>query len=208
MALFDHLTGVGTVRFHLRGGRPVGVTAPGWLTDRVRFSYDGYRRQRLVTPLVRATPVAWPAGVARWWGYLAGGRRFVYEVDATTGAYFFWLARLYALAGDPRGRPAGVTHDGGGAAAGVYHGAYGLPAAGAADLVLPGCLPHEEEAHLRGPTGGSTLFAAAAAAAQLVGRPRGGYAWSFGVGPREDRPRRVGRALLQVSPLQRVLSGW
>lgn len=208
VAVFNHLDGVGSLFFHLRGGRVVKVTSPGWLTDRTRFSYDGYRRQRLVAPLVGGHPVGWPAGVTRWWDYLAGQYRFVFEVDPSTGPYFFWLARLYAAATDGRGRSVGVTLDGGPARAGVYHGAFGLPAAAAADLVLPGCLPHEEEGYLRYPVGGATLFGLAAAAAQLVGRPAARYLPAVYAAATDGRPRRGAAALLQVSPLQRVLAGW
>jgi hypothetical protein len=207
VSVFNHLEGNGSVSFHLRGGRVIKVTSPGWLTDRARFSYDGHRRQRFVTPLVRGVPVSWPTGLTRWWDYLVGGHRFEFDVDPSTGGYFFWLFRVYSAVADRRGRPVGVSFDGGGSTSGVYHGAFGLSGVAHADVALPACLPHEEEGHLRHPTGGVTLFLFAAAGFQLVGSPRP-YRFGMFDSAADGHPRRVGHALLQVSPLQRVLAGW
>lgn len=207
LVVFNHLDGVGDLRFHRRGGRVVSITSPGWLTDVTRFSYDGHRRQRLVTPVVDGRPVSWPVGITRWWDYLAGSNRFEFEVDSSTGSYFFWFFRVYAALDDRRGRPTPVSFDGGTSRPAVYHGAFGLAGVTAADLALPACLPHEEEGHLRHPTGAVTLFAAAAGVFQLP-RPARGYRWNDFVSATEVYPRRRGRALLQVSPLQRVLAGW
>jgi hypothetical protein len=206
VSVFNHLDGRGFLFFHLRGGRVLKVTSPGWLTDRARFSYDGYRRQRLVTPLVSGRPTSWPAGLARWWDYLAGGHRFEFDVDPSTGGYFFWLFRVYSAVADRRGRSVGVSFDGA-TPAEVYHGAFGLTGVSAAEVALPACLPHEEEGHLRHPTGGSTVFATAAAGFQLGATPVGYRLGQFDA-PADGYPRRTGSALLQVSPLQRVLAGW
>ncbi len=206
LAVFNHLEGTGSLFFHLRGGRVMKITSPGWLTDRARFSYDGHRRQRLVTPLVDGVPTGWPAGLTRWWNYLAGRRSFEFEVDPSTGVYFFWLFRVYSSLGDRRGRSLVVSFDGA-APAEVYHGAFGLSRVAEARLALPACLPHEEEGHLRHPTGATTLFALAAGTFQL------GYKKTFYRSARFDSAadgvsRRPAFALLQVSPLQRVLAGW
>ena len=207
LVVFNHLEGTGSFSFHLRGGRVIKITSSGWLTDRARFSYDGHRRQRLATPLFDGVPVAWPAALARWWDYLVVDRRcFEFEVDSSTGSYFSWLFRVYSLLDDRRGRPLAVSFDGG-VCAEVYHGAFGLPRVVHARLTLPGCLPYEEEGYLRHPSGATTLFALAAGIFQL------GH---FGVSYRATRfdsavdavPRRLSAALLQVSPLQRVLAGW
>lgn len=207
LAVFNHLEGAGSLFFHLRGGRVMKVTAPGWLTDRARFSYDGHRRQRLVTPLLDGVPTGWPTALTRWWDYLVvRRRRFEFEVDPSTGSYFSWLFRVYSLLDDRRGRPLAVSFDGG-ARAEVYHGAFGLPRVAHARLALPGCLPHEEEGHLRHPTGATTLFALAAGTFQLGHREVSYRAGRFDSAV-DGVPRRCTAALLQVSPLQRVLAGW
>lgn len=208
ITVFNHLDGSGSLQLHRRGTGVVKFTSSTWLTDRTRFSYDGYRRQRLTEPYVRGGRVTWPVALAAWWTHLAGRRRFEFEVDASTGSFFFWLYRVYTAVGDRRGRPVGVALDGGSAPAGVYHGAFGLAGAARADLVLPGWLPHEEEGHLRGPVGATSTWLTAAAGFQLGGSPRRGYSPGVFAGGSDGVARRVGRAVLQVSPLQRVLAGW
>lgn len=207
--MFNHLDGVGTLQLHRRGTTVVKFTSSTWLTDRTRFSYDGYRRQRLTTPLVRGVQVSWPAALSAWWAHLAGRRSFEFEVDPSTGSFFFWLYRVYTAVADRRGRRVRVVFDGGASTVGVYHGAFGLAGVAQAGLVLPAWLPHEEEGHLRGPTGAATVWSVAAAGFQLGGSPRSPtYSAGLFGGASDALPRRSARAVLQVSPLQRLLAGW
>jgi len=169
---FNHYEGTGTLTFHLRGTRVVRVSQPGWMRDRIRFLYDGLKRQRLTRPHHRGTPVGWSAGVTLW-VTLAARREHSFRVDPE-GIHFYWLLRGYNLLRDPRGGPLGVTLDTpvGGE---IYHGGFGLKPVESVELALPGWLTPEEEGLLGGPTGGVSLFLFAAGVTQLWCTPPGGY---------------------------------
>jgi hypothetical protein len=203
--LFNHYEGVGTLTFHLRGTRVVRVGQSGWMRDRIRFLYDGLKRQRLTRPHHRGSPVGWSLGVTLW-VTLVAGRDPSFRVDPE-GVHFYWLLRGYNLLRDPRGGPVGVTVDtpvGGD----LYHGGFGLKPVESAELTLPGWLTPEEEGLLGGPTGGVSSFLFAGVTAQLWGTPPGGFTWGGFTTPGENLPREGNRALFQVSPLQRLLPGW
>ena len=201
LTVVDHLQGGPPLVFHLRGPRVMGVTQPGWIKDRVRFAYDGFRRQRLVDPLRGGRPVSWATALTVWLSL--GGHRFGYYLDGG-GFHFYWVFRVYNFLAHPRGRPWGVSVDVNRTCS-SYHGAHGLAAAGPAELVLPGGTPWEEDGSLRGP--GVTYFALAAAGVQLFRSPRG-YT-PGGYPPCGDSlPRESARAVFQVSPIQGLLGGW
>lgn len=188
--------------YHVRGTRVVKVTGPGWLTDRTRFSYDGFRRQRLVTPLVEGVPVGWPVAVTAWWTLLGGRPRWSFQVDSSTGGDFGWLFKLYTRVGDRRGRIARVVRDTSLGGAHVYHGAYGLPGVTHARVALPGGLPHEGV--LPGPVRGAAPELVTAGV-NLFAPARGYTLVTPGDLARVGGPA---RALFRVSPLHRVLGGW
>jgi NADH-quinone oxidoreductase subunit H len=73
------------LRLDLRGSVPLRLLPRpdsadplgGWITDRVRFAYDGFRRQRLLTPLVRSSvgalvPITWSTVFSRLSTMLVG----------------------------------------------------------------------------------------------------------------------------------------
>jgi NADH-quinone oxidoreductase subunit G len=73
------------VRLDLRGSVPLRLLPQpdpvdflgGWISDRIRFAYDGFRRQRLLTPLVRSSagvlvPLTWATIFARLGTLVAG----------------------------------------------------------------------------------------------------------------------------------------
>lgn len=191
-----------TLVYHVRGTRVVKVTGPGWLTDRTRFSYDGFRRQRLVTPLVGGVTATWAAALAGWWTLMGTRPNWVFQTDGSTSADFGWLFKLYTRLGDRRGRPARVGRDVSLAVCHVYHGAYGLPGVTLAGVAFPGELPHEGV--LPGPTR-AAAFDLTVAGVNLFAPSRG---YSLTPPGELSRPAGPARALFRVSPLQRVLAGW
>lgn len=201
--VFNHYDGVGSLVLHLRGSRVMRVSQPtGWMRDRLRFAYDGLRRQRLTAPYVRGEPTNWSVGITLL-VTLLGGRRFTFRVDPE-GVHFFWLLRGYNLFRDPRGTPRVVSIDSN-YEGDLYHGAFGLKGAERSSLTLPGCLTLEEEEVLTSPTGAVAFFLLGCLLPQLLGNPTGGYRWGDLVTPAVDHPRGTQRALFQVSPLQGLL---
>jgi len=174
------------------------------MRDRLRFAYDGLRRQRLTTPYVRGEPTSWSVGVTLL-ATLLGGRHFTFRVDPE-GVHFFWLLRGYNLFRDPRGTSRVVSIDSN-YEGDLYHGAFGLKGAEKSGLTLPGCLTLEEEQVLSPPTGAVTFFLTGCLLPQLLpGFSRSsGYRWGDLSTPGVDHPREAQRALFQVSPLQGLL---
>lgn len=191
--------------FHLRGGHPVRITAPAaWLDDRTRFAADGFRRQRLISPLAAGYPVTWPAALVIWLTYLVRGGRFTFKLDPFSATYFFWFARLYSVHADGRGRavPVGVDYPG---QVEIYHGSHGLAFGPVrAGLALPQLTPYEVDGVVSSPGVPELAFLAAG---QLLIRP-----FSFTVDKLttgwDDRPRQTRVGLFQVSPFQVLLTEW
>lgn len=202
---FNHLEGTGNLVLHLRGPRVVRVTQPGWMKDRVRFLYDGLRRQRLTQPHRAGQPLPWPTALVHLVDLLHGGD-LKFRVDPE-GVHFFWLLRGYNFFRDGRGPirviPVDANHRGS-----LYVGGFGLKAVESTSLVLPGCLTWEEEGLLTPPAGGVPFFLGGALLPQVFGAPSRGYRWKVLAHPDDGYPREGQRALFQVSPLQGLLPGW
>lgn len=205
--VFNHVEGTGRVVFHLRGGKVLKITSPGWLRDRTRFSYDGFRRQRLVTPLVGTTPVGWPTGVAAWLSLLVEAPRVLLRVDPIGGVHLFWLLRVYHTFSDGRGQPLRVGVDVN-TKVEVYHGAFGLPGVTTAVVALPGCLPYEADGVVTPPVGSTHPWGLPTLVTQLLSREVRPYRWGCPATPGDNTPRVETHALFQVSPLQGLLPGW
>lgn len=206
--VFNYVEGAGQLTFHLRGTKVQKITSPGWLQDQTRFSYDGFRRQRLTTPLVEGTPVGWPTAMAVWYTILSRAVSFAFKVDPVTGAALWWWLRLY------QGTRAFTVVDTAATLVavdtvvvnpGVYHGAFGLAGAGTAEVALPLGLPYENNGFLTPPTGVPTECSFVLAQIFYHGGVHRGTSWPT---PGENTPRTTTCALFQVSPLQRMLTLW
>ena len=195
--LFDYTPGL---TFGVRGPRVVRVGAPtGWVRDRVRFCYDGFRRQRLVRVYHRATQLGWAHGVARWWACLGGSTLVVAAAPGAPG----WFHLLAARVGRPGGPPVGCVYDANRVGR-VFHGPFGLTASTVATLVVPVGLDYEAAGVVPTPVGAPTGVAPALVQAVAPAGP--GWAWSgpAGLGA-PTRGGRTTRSVFQVSPLQRLL---
>lgn len=188
------------LNFHLRGLTLVKITSRGWLRDRIRFAYDGFRRQRLLHPLVGGLAQPWSAALVRWWALIYN--RPVHLVVDPTHVYSFWLRLLLQRLSFPTsaGRAYAVDQN---VAAPIYQGSHGLEAARLAQLVLPIQLPYEELEVLSFKVPGFQDFAHGWG--QLFSPPRRYRTSPFGPQPLVGKPQRT--ALLQVSPLQFFLGG-
>ena len=202
LEVFNHYEGTGTLVFHLRGSRVIRVSQPGWMRDRIRFLYDGLKRQRLTQVYHRGHPVGWSTGLTYWLTLLGGGN-YSFRVDPE-GVYFFWLQRGYNFFRDGRlaTRVAAVDTL---VESQIFHGGFGLKPVELCWLALPGCLTPEEENVLTSPVGSASYFLTAGVLFQLF-RAGENYHWGGLTTPGVDHPRGVNRSLFQVSPLQRLLS--
>jgi len=206
-SVFNHFTGVGTLVLHTRGGKLFKVTQPtGWIQDRIRFFYDGLRRQRLVHPTHRGASVGWNTAVV----FLAGGlsRRWSTRIDPG-GVYFFWFLRGCSFLWDGRLPFSSLVVDCN--YRGTYLGAFGLSALGEAPLGLPTWTTYEEENFLTPPTGSFSLWGWGTLVGQLFfACSFSSFGWLNLTTPGESSPREEQNALFQVSPLQQLLSfsGW
>lgn len=204
VSVFNHFTGEGTLTLHTRGGKLFKVTQPtGWIEDRVRFFYDGLRRQRLVYPTQGGYPTGWSTAVVS----LVGGapRGWTTRVDPG-GVYFFWFLRGSSFLWDSRLPSESLAVDCN--YRGTYLGAFGLSAVATAPLGLPIWTPYEEETSLTPPTGGVSLWGWGSLVGQLFFAGSHSYGWSTLVAPVEQTPRENQHALFQVSPLQQLLGVW
>lgn len=197
---FDYQSGLTLV---VRGARVVKVVGTGWLRDRVRFCYDGFRRQRLIQPYAKSGRLGWSDGVGRWWTYLAYSR-----INLVAGPdYPGWVAAAVRRVAHFGGAPVCYVYDLGRTGT-LFHGPFGLP--GASALALPAQLNYEEGLFVAAPMGVPSAVAFIAAALQVVGPPKqGAY---FGSLPlvtvlQAQAGRRVSRSVLQVSPVQRLFDG-
>ena len=201
--LFDH-TG-GGLTFGVRAARVVRVVRPtGWLRDRVRFCYDGFRRQRLTRVYHRSHSVGWAAGLALWWSYLGWSRPVVATGPATPGWFALGMARAARVGGVPWGCVYDANRVGR-----LFHGPFGLTASVVATLVVPVCVDYEEAGVIPAPVGVSTGYHLVRAAFQAV-LPVNKPARNAGSPPRVGglwgaTRVRTARSVFQVSPLQRLL---
>ena len=130
--------------FHYRGSLLVQITSTGWLRDRVRFSYDGFRRQRLLSPTLYQQKISWSAAVINWYNFVY--QRNINLVSDPIQPHLWWLTYLL-------GRLARLVSPSSSAfvysidvnrTCQIYQGSYGLAAASQASLVLPLSTPYEE----------------------------------------------------------------
>lgn len=205
MTAFNYFEGTGSLVLHTRGGKLFKVTQPtGWIRDRVRFFYDGLRRQRLVQPTQAGHHLGWTPALVSLLGYLPRG--WSPRVDPG-GAHFFWFLRGSSFFVDARLPKVSLAVDCN--YRGVYLGGFGLHAVEKAILGLPTWTTYEEETILTPPTGGVSSFVWGGLLPQLfhphVNSP---FGWTTLVTPYEVSPRVSQRAVFQVSPLQRLLTVW
>lgn len=205
--VFNYVEGFGTLLFHRRGNQVQKITSPHWLQDQTRFSYDGFRRQRLTTPLVGGQPCGWPTAVAVWLTVIQRAGGFTFRVDPVSQVCFWWWFRLYQVGGHPGGQPTAVAVDIAISTPGVYHGAFGLSGVTAHFVALPLGLPYEEQGYLSSPIG--VPLGAATSVAQLFAQQDFSYRVAGQDGGCHHYHGQVGTcALFQVSPLQRLLIEW
>jgi len=136
----------------LRGNLQVlRVSSVGWLSDRIRFIVDGFRRQRITFPWV-VDCVSWSIAWSVWW-VLVVGHLCWWRCDG-------WMInhavchRLYQLFEGGRRRcvvsfdvPVNST---------VYHGVYGLAGTANASVIFPGGHPYEDDKVVQPPLGVTT----------------------------------------------------
>ena len=205
--VFNYVEGSGILLFHRRGSQVQKITSPRWLQDQTRFAYDGFRRQRLTTPLVAGQSCGWATAVVTWLTLVQRAGEFTFRVDPVSQVCFWWWFRLYQVGGHPGGRPTVVAVDTALSTPGVYHGAFGLSGVTAHHVALPLGLPYEEQGYLPSPAGVTTelaiavaqLFVQQSSSYRVVGRDDGCH---------HDHGQVSTCALFQVSPLQRLLAEW
>jgi len=136
----------------LRGNLQVlRVSSVGWLSDRIRFIVDGFRRQRITFPWV-VDCVSWSIAWSVWWALVVGHLCW-WRCDG-------WMInhavchRLYQLFEGGRRRcvvsfdvPVNST---------VYHGVYGLAGTANASVIFPGGHPYEDDKVVQPPLGVTT----------------------------------------------------
>ena len=197
----DYIDQKEKLTYHYRGQTLTRITGRNWLRDRVRFSYDGYRRQRLTQPLRGGHLCGWSTAYAVWFELIYQARIF-FRVDPCQPAVA-WLLLLV-------GRLARLTRDEGvcysvdtNHRATIYQGSFGLQSVNEAYLVLPMLLPHEEidrqEQHLIGFQLFSLVFG------QLLVEPRLTYEYHLVSTPVVNF-QGLRYACFQVSPLQKFLT--
>lgn len=201
ISVFNHFTGVGTLILHIRAGKLFKVSQPtGWIQDRIRFFYDGLRRQRLVYPTRQGNPIGWTTAVVSLTGGLP--RRWSTRVDPG-GVYFFWFLRGSSFLWDSRLPLTSLVVDCN--YRGTYLGAFGLSALGESFLGLPTWTTYEEENFLTPPTGGFSLWGWGALVGQLFFYPLNqAFTWLNLPTPAEVSSREEQITLFQVSPLQQL----
>lgn len=204
MTVFNHFEGKGSLVLHTRGGKLFKVTQPGdWIKDRVRFFYDGLRRQRLVHPTRSGNLWEWTPAVTYLLSLLSRG--WLPRVDPG-GIHFFWFLRGSSFFVDTRLPGLALAMDCN--YRGVYLGGFGLQAVEQTFLGLPTWTTYEEETILVPPTGGVSCFVWGTLLAQLFIPCSSLFGWSTLVTPSDRTSRVEQRALFQVSPLQRLLTVW
>jgi len=195
----DYIDQRQTLTYHVRGQTIVKITSSGWIRDRVRFSYDGYRRQRLTTPMINQQVVSWSAVYAQWFS-LIYQQSVVIKIDPGQPCAVWLLLMIQRLA---RVSTHGVVYaiDTNHACT-IYHGSFGLQTVNQASVVLPVLLPHEEINFAQTNLPGFQLFALVFF--QLFYRSTV-YVYHMKSAPAYPiSSNRV--ACFQVSPLQRFLT--
>lgn len=197
---FDYHNGLTLV---VRGVRVVKVVGTGWLRDRVRFCYDGFRRQRLVQPYAKSGRLGWSDGIGRWWAYLAYSRTTLVAGPDYPG----WVAMAVRRVAHFGGAPVCYVYDLSRTGT-LFHGPFGL--SGASALALPAQLNYEEGLFVAAPMGVPSGSALVVAAFQVLSLPKKG-AFLVSLPPvavfLANNGRRISRSILQVSPVQRLLEG-
>lgn len=190
-------TPAGPLRAGLVGTQVVHLGGSGWIRDVVRFSYDGFRRQRLVQPTHLGRATTWGHALAVWATRVATGRPHLVWGPDHGGAHLAHLVRRLAHpGGPPYGYVLGLNRVGS-----ILQGSFGLTAVAHA---LVG-LPLQLEAETAGlvppwgapPPGGLTQVLAGLPG---VGRPHRSTA-PTGLWTPLGGAHRLVRAVYQVSPV-------
>jgi len=187
---------------HLRGGKLFKVTqSGGWIRDRIRFFYDGIRRQRLIGPTRWGASLGWGTAVLTLTEKIFQG--WLPRVDPG-GLYFFWFLKGTSFFVDQRLPLVSLAVDAN--YRGVYLGSFGLTSVESSSLGLPTWLMYEEENILTPPTGGFSFLGWGTLVVQIFKKTLLSYRWVELPTPAELTSRVEQRALFQVSPLQRLFS--
>ena len=136
----------------LRGNLQVlRVSSVDWLSDRIRFIVDGFRRQRITFPWVSGI-TSWSIAWSVWWvlvvHHLCWWRCDGWMVNHAVSH------RLYQLFEAGRRRCL-VSFDVP-VNASVYHGVYGLAGVANAGVIFPGAHPYENDKVVQPPLGVTT----------------------------------------------------
>jgi len=196
----DYLDQQEMLTYHVRGQTIVKITSSGWIRDRVRFSYDGYRRQRLTAPVLDQQLVSWSTAYAHWFS-LVYQQPLTVKIDVGQPLAVWLLLLIKRLAKiSSRGLVYAVDTN---YACTIYQGSFGLETVNHARLVLPVLLPHEEINFGQTNLPGFQLFALVFF--QLF-KSSGNYRYQMKSAPICFLPSSQRVACFQVSPLQRFLT--
>lgn len=128
--------------FFFRGQSLVKISSRDWLRDRIRFSYDGFRRQRLTYPMYENQFINWPTAITVWFD-LVYQRQLNLVVDQVQ-PYSFYLVLLLQRLSFISSRACQTYAVDVNIQAQIYHGSYGLRSCQLAQLVIPAAQPYEE----------------------------------------------------------------
>lgn len=193
--------------FGIRGNRVVRVNKPDWLRDRVRFSYDGFRRQRLVKTYYNGHSIGLAKAIALWWSFFSQANSQLYlgpDANSGTGLLLLLLKRIGSFKGPLLVSIYSLNRQGA-----CFYGPFGLNAS-ALGLALPVQLDYEEINLFSSPPGVSSLSGLVLSIFQsfLLVKTNTNcltkvFPKLFTMGSIQDY--RFSRSVLQVSPLQRLL---
>jgi len=193
----------------LRGNLQVlRVSSVGWLSDRIRFIVDGFRRQRITFPWVEGSTV-WSAVWSVWWvlvvGHLCWWRCDGWMINHAVCHRLYQLfeggKRYCVVSFDV---PVNCT---------VYHGVYGLAGVANATVIFPGSHPYEDDKVVQPPLGVTTWADWSLVVASMVNTVILAVHYSFKV--KFSLYRQVAQlprswtwgsnAVFQVSPMQYII---
>lgn len=197
----DYIDGGENLVFHLRGSSLLKITSRGWLRDRVRFSYDGYRRQRLTQPILFGRYCSWPEALTFWWSEVYN-QKISLKIDFGQ-PYSFWLQLvLNRLSFSGGVKVYSVDSN---VYSSIYQGGYGLESCKFSQLVLPVQIPYEELNVL--PNKKTPGFQNFAVGLVQLFKPNLNYKLQEQTFLQQLRLRSPRVACFQVSPLQKFLVG-
>ena len=193
------------ISFGVRGSRIVRVNKSDWLRDRIRFSYDGFRRQRLVNWYYNSVPIGLAQALVVWWTAFTASQTQVYTApDASVGTGLLQVA--FKKINYNHGLPVTCVYNLNRIGT-CFYGPFGLGAT-SYGLAVPVSLDYEELKVVASPAGVTGLQPAVSAVFQAVylGATKYITARFAGLYPKINQKYRTTRSVLQVSPLQRLLA--